>query len=721
MKKLYPLSVILLFVSVFFACLEDPDMRTNSINTETPTIGEDSVSLVKADVVHAHAKITKHNGSRTTMQGYYYAERYGTDGKKQLPVAGTTNNDATITFDTIIGNLKQETEYIISAFAINEKGENVVTIDTITTTSGLGAVATYVPDAATDSIKGQSAIVGGFIEDAGEGTISERGILYSTKLDSLRIDGSPRDSIFTKANENPFYCEIKGLEVETKYYVRAYVKNQFGIFRGKIDSLTTKNGKPAVSNPELVGEAGFTSSGLKAEVTHEGDSEVTIRGFCWNKTKDIFPTLENDTVVAGSGLGEYEAEIKNLETETTYYIRAYAKNGLGVSYSDTISITTLNPSPKVQTGLIRSESNGTISASGYVTGKGQTDLVAAGICWSTSPDPTIENDSIVSTNREGSFGSTISGLKGNTIYYFKAYAINETDISYGSEEIVHTPVIFSDEAESPQDNYTPNTLTYFTIGNQAYILGGDIGPSYTNQLWRYIYNDRSWRGQKGFTAGGRKWQTAVVLGHNVYVLGGIDANNVTSSDFYTYAGSDINDWTLIPSDGVGARHSAVGTAVGDSAFYIGGNRSNSPISEVWSYNTTTGWAQMQDLPVAQAGGIAVSVKNRIYAGLGTKDNGTINGFWSSGDYAASWQQETACPTSAGKIYAGVAINDYIYVVDGNSTIWRYDTTNKTWQQKSTLPAGNTQFHCIFVLYSYIYIGFGEESKTLIKYDPYWDN
>jgi hypothetical protein len=74
---------------------------------------------------------------------------------------------------------------------------------------------------------------------------------------------------------------------------------------------------------------------------------------------------------------------------------------------------------------------------GNVSDDGGSSVSELGVVWSTSPTPTIAlssktNDRGNSSN-EGPFISAISGLTGNTTYYVRAYATNETGTSYGNE------------------------------------------------------------------------------------------------------------------------------------------------------------------------------------------------------------------------------------------------------------------------------------------------
>ena len=66
------------------------------------------------------------------------------------------------------------------------------------------------------------------------------------------------------------------------------------------------------------------------------------------------PTVDDTNTDLGSTtqVGNFEGEIKALQPETTYYVRAFAKNSIGVAYGGTITITTKVAPPPVVNGLI---------------------------------------------------------------------------------------------------------------------------------------------------------------------------------------------------------------------------------------------------------------------------------------------------------------------------------------------------------------------------------
>jgi uncharacterized protein (TIGR02145 family) len=92
------------------------------------------------------------------------------------------------------------------------------------------------------------------------------------------------------------------------------------------------------------------------------------------------------------------------------------------------------------TNVATSVTNITAISGGNITSDGGTPVTARGICWSTSPNPTVTNDSTRNGAGAGAFSSNISGLLGSTTYYVRAYAVNTTGVAYGNQITFTTPV-----------------------------------------------------------------------------------------------------------------------------------------------------------------------------------------------------------------------------------------------------------------------------------------
>ncbi|MCK9162859.1 MAG: M6 family metalloprotease domain-containing protein [Bacteroidales bacterium] len=83
----------------------------------------------------------------------------------------------------------------------------------------------------------------------------------------------------------------------------------------------------------------YNSIQTGGEVVYLGTSAVVERGVCWT-TNGTVPQPTDSKIVLGSGMGSFSTNINNLQAETTYRIRAYAKNSYGTGFGQEYIITT---------------------------------------------------------------------------------------------------------------------------------------------------------------------------------------------------------------------------------------------------------------------------------------------------------------------------------------------------------------------------------------------
>lgn len=173
------------------------------------------------------------------------------------------------------------------------------------------------------------------------------------------------------------------------------------------------------------------SSHLDGEVTEGGKSTVVERGFVYGTMQ--YPSVSNSKVPVGSGEGSFSADLSNLQVNTTYYVRAYARNGVGVGYSDQMSFTTLDGLATVITGSVSGINPTSASSGGSVVADGGFAVSSRGVCWSTAMQPTISNNHTSDGSGLGDFVSGITNLEPGTTYYLRAYARNSSGVAYGEQ------------------------------------------------------------------------------------------------------------------------------------------------------------------------------------------------------------------------------------------------------------------------------------------------
>ena len=391
-----------------------------------------------------------------------------------------------------------------------------------------------VMTAAATAIGSTSASSGGDVTNEGSGGVSARGVCWSTTPSPIIANATTTDG----SGGGAFQSSLQGLVASTTYYLRAYATNSAGTAYGNEVSFTTLANTSSLAN--VATQAGTFNSGTNTIstggiVASDGGTNVSARGVVWSTS--INPTINDNRTTDGTGTGNFTSTIAGIAANTTYYIRAYATNAAGTAYGNTFTVNTpaANTSlPSVTTSATTfNVSNNTISSGGNVTAAGGSAVTARGVCWATTPSPTIANNTTTDGAGTGNFTTTISGVTANTTYYIRAYATNSSGTVYGNQVTVFT-----------------GTSGSFTIGQQ---FGGGV----------IFFVDAS--GQHGLiaapqdagSAGGTVWDysnntTSLGATSNddgktntskiVTALG--QSQNYAARLCTTYNGGGFNDWFL---------------------------------------------------------------------------------------------------------------------------------------------------------------------------------
>ncbi|MBS1940569.1 MAG: fibrobacter succinogenes major paralogous domain-containing protein [Bacteroidetes bacterium] len=204
----------------------------------------------------------------------------------------------------------------------------------------------------------------------------------------------------------------------------------------EIDSITYSTGG-TTGTPQIVTLPPVNLTPTAAQcggyIASAGGSPVLVRGVCWSTTP--MPTLSDNTTSDGPGIGTYTSNIAGLAPNTIYYARAYALNAQGVAYGNLVAFATLanGSQPTLSTAPITSIGALTAQSGGTILTDGGETILARGVCWSTSPNPTTANSLVNNGSGVGNYTSIITGLAPNTTYYARAWATNIYGTGYGNE------------------------------------------------------------------------------------------------------------------------------------------------------------------------------------------------------------------------------------------------------------------------------------------------
>ena len=125
-----------------------------------------------------------------------------------------------------------------------------------------------------------------------------------------------------------------------------------------------------------------------------------------------------------------------------------------------------NLRPSVNTTVLIPSGEGIVVSGGAVLASGSSAVIARGVCWSISENPTLSDNHTTDGSGLGVYETTINGLSANTTYYFRAYATNASGTSYGSQMIYTTPIACGTAILTDIDGNTYNTVL---IGTQCWM------------------------------------------------------------------------------------------------------------------------------------------------------------------------------------------------------------------------------------------------------------
>lgn len=103
-------------------------------------------------------------------------------------------------------------------------------------------------------------------------------------------------------------------------------------------SACNKEKPPKVDTREVT-EITMQSAKCGGNVTSIGSSGITSRGVCWNTSGT--PTTADAFTIDGADVGDYSSMLTQLQPNTEYFVRAYAKNVFGMAYGKEKNFKTL--------------------------------------------------------------------------------------------------------------------------------------------------------------------------------------------------------------------------------------------------------------------------------------------------------------------------------------------------------------------------------------------
>lgn len=204
------------------------------------------------------------------------------------------------------------------------------------------AATPSVTTTAVSNISTTTAQSGGSGIDAAGGTISAKGVCWSTTTGPTISDSRTNEGEGTAT----FTSSLTGLTPGTLYYVRAYVTNSYGttVYGGQ-ESFTSY--KAPVVTTTAATSVGATSATLNSDISADFEPDLTSYGFVYSKksedaTPEIGGTYCTSVSESGTTTTAFSKTVTGLTKGTTYCFRAYAYNAVSDDpvYGSVLEFTT---------------------------------------------------------------------------------------------------------------------------------------------------------------------------------------------------------------------------------------------------------------------------------------------------------------------------------------------------------------------------------------------
>ena len=406
----YSVLFSVLMIPLLLNCKKEPILE--------PTLEISEVTNITSTTAVCGGVFTNGGSSNVNNRGVCWS----VNASPTIADSKTSNGGGIGSFVSNINGLKPGTTYNIRAFATNSNGTGYSSQSTFSTL----ALAPVLTTNALTAVTSSTATSGGNITNDGGSPITARGVCWSNLPNPTTVNSKTSDG----TGSGNFVSSITGLTPGLIYYTRAYATNSVGTSYGNQVTTSITAVFPTITTTSILAftSTTATSGGI---IISDGGAAITARGVCWSTNQN--PTTLNNKTIDGTGTSNYTSSITGLNPGTSYYVRAYAINSIGISYGNQVTLTTIASIPTITTTLLSTITSSTATSGGNITSDGGSLVTLRGVCWSLTQSPTTANSKTTDGTGSGSFTSSIIGMASVTKYYFRAYATNSIGTAYGNE------------------------------------------------------------------------------------------------------------------------------------------------------------------------------------------------------------------------------------------------------------------------------------------------
>ena len=266
------------------------------------------------------------------------------------------------------------------------------------------------------------------------------------------------------------------------------------------------------------------------------------------------------------------------------------------------------------------------------------------------------------------------------------------------------------------DGSTRSGVSGFVIDNVGYMGVGYDGDDYLNSFWSYDMEGDYWSQKADFPSVARNAAVGFEVNGTGYIGSGYDGVDELN-DFYAYNPSS-NSWTQIASLPETKRRSAVAFGANGYGYFGTGYDGENDLKDFWKYDPSEDtWTELEGFGGnKRRAATTFTINGIVYLGTGVSNGVYLDDFWAFDPSTESWTKKLDLDEeddySISRSNAvGFELNGYGYIACGElagatSTVWEYDPSNDTWEEKTSFEGASRQDPIAFSNSSRAFVGLG---------------
>ncbi|MBR5434390.1 MAG: T9SS type A sorting domain-containing protein [Bacteroidales bacterium] len=480
----------------------DQKITFSFVKAAIPTVSTLEVIDISTSQITVKGVVISDNEADVTKRGFYCE-------KKQRVASSIYSLDnwidigkGTGEFSATFSKLTPGFTYYVGTYAMNDIGIGYGEEISIQTLPSVVTKKPIIKPIGKDTT--EITFEGTVIDCPGE-KITERGIIYNTDRNLLfygqlmLIDNDATIGDFSASKSFRFNNWSNTL------YARAYVKYDDGyVMYGEIDSVLLGT-IPEISDRVTVTDITTTSATFVGNVKSDNGYEITERGIRvrWTE-RDSNEEHELKIPASEGGTGEFTVSCSELMPGRSYEVSTYATNMYGTAYG-------YGGSNRFQTPgiphIVITDPDINVKDT-WAAGKvlviinSQTGFTYKGFCWSTSPNPTVEDHKTEITGGEDSVIIPIFPLNPETKYYVRGWVSSgKWGLQYGEDVCITTKAF-----DVKKENGAITAGFAISLSEQIYFSQGNLQYKASTNTWRFAENQWDYVGTQipdshGYTGG----------------------------------------------------------------------------------------------------------------------------------------------------------------------------------------------------------------------------